>query len=120
MLTSSVNAIFAPPRGSAYSASKAAISKAFDSLKIMHRKDNLHFKSIFCGPVDTPGLLGKLPFTWPARKMAAYIVKRSSSKKSNLYPSLFYKKLSKILNSLPEKRNYLKLSKCKQFLANVL
>ena len=34
IVTSSVNAIFAPPTGSAYCASKAAISKAFESLSL--------------------------------------------------------------------------------------
>lgn len=64
ILSSSINATFAPPGGSAYAASKAAISKAFDGLRLTHNKSNLKFLSSFCGPVDTAGRVGELPFTW--------------------------------------------------------
>lgn len=102
VVSSSINAIFAPPAGSAYSASKAAIVKAFDGLRITHTGSNLHFLSIFCGPVDTPGLAGKLPFTWSAEKMATYMVDRAEKGKAHSYPSWFYTCLSKLLNLLPE------------------
>ncbi len=104
MVTSSINATFAPPCGSAYAASKAAISKAFDGLRLAHNDKNLKFLSVFCGPVDTEGLLGKLPFTWAPEKMAQYMVAKAEKGKAHSNPSWFYSALSKLLNALPEKQ----------------
>jgi len=104
VVSNSINAIFAPPYGCAYSASKAAISKAFDSLRVSSAHSNLKFLSIFCGPVDTAGLLGKLPFTWSTKKMANYIIKRAEKGKARSYPSLFYTLLARFLNLLSEKK----------------
>lgn len=58
IVTSSVNAIFAPPTGSAYSASKAVISKAFESLSLTYFEKNLRFSFLYAGPVATSGLKG--------------------------------------------------------------
>jgi 3-hydroxy acid dehydrogenase/malonic semialdehyde reductase len=68
IVTSSVNAVFAPPTGSAYCASKAAISKAFESLSLTYFEKNLRFSSIYPGPVATNGLKGDWPFTWGLKK----------------------------------------------------
>lgn len=104
IVSSSINAIFAPPGGSAYSASKAAISKAFDGLRITHAGSNIKFISVFCGPVDTPGLAGKLPFTWAPEKMAKYIVDRAEKGTVHSHPSWFYSSLAKFLNLLSENK----------------
>ncbi len=102
IVTSSVNAIFAPPTGSAYCASKAAISKAFESLSLTYFGRNLRFSSIYTGPVATDGLKGKWPFTWSADKMAKYMCKFSELKKSRGYPSFFYFIISHLLRVLPD------------------
>lgn len=104
IVSSSINAIFAPPRGAAYSASKAAISKAFDGLRVTHAGSNIKFLSVFCGPVDTAGLVGKLPFTWAPEKMAQYMVDRAEKGKAHSHPSWFYSSLSRFLNLLSEKK----------------
>lgn len=101
IVSSSINAIFAPPGGSAYSASKAAIAKAFDGLRLAHRSSNLYFLNVFCGPVDTPGLSGKLPFTWSAEKMAKYMIKKAKQGSNQSHPSWFYSSLAGLLNKLP-------------------
>lgn len=101
--TSSINAIFAPPRGSAYCASKAAIAKAFESLSLTYFDTNLKFSVIYPGPVDTAGLKGNLPFTWKAEKMGKCMVNFALSNKSRYEPSLFYKILCRILRTLPKK-----------------
>ncbi|CAO4841172.1 MAG: 3-phenylpropionate-dihydrodiol/cinnamic acid-dihydrodiol dehydrogenase [Holosporales bacterium] len=102
IVTSSVNAIFAPPTGSAYCASKAAISKAFESLSFTYYRRNLIFSSIYTGPVATDGLKGNVPFTWSAEKMAKYMCQFSELKKSRGYPSLFYFIISHLLRILPD------------------
>ena len=102
IVTSSVNAIFAPPTGSAYCASKAAISKAFESLSLTYYGKNLIFSSIYTGPVATDGLKGNFPFTWSAEKMAKYMCQFSKLKKSRGYPSLFYWIISHLLRLLPD------------------
>lgn len=102
IVTSSINAIFAPPTGSAYCASKAAISKAFESLSLTYCGRNLIFSSIYTGPVATDGLKGNFPFTWSAEKMAKYMCKFSELKKSRGYPSPFYFFISHILRVLPD------------------
>lgn len=104
IVSSSINAIFAPPGGSAYAASKAAIVKAFDGFRLAYAAENIKFLSVFCGPVDTPGLVGKLPFTWTAKKMARYMIKRALKGKSHSNPSSFYTLLSVVLNKLSEKK----------------
>jgi len=76
IVTSSVNAIFAPPTGSAYAASKAAIAKAFEGLSLTYFGTPLKFSVVYPGPVDTPGLKvnRRLPFTWRPEKMGSYMV----------------------------------------------
>jgi len=101
--TSSINAIFAPPTGSAYSASKAAIAKAFESLSLTYYGTKLRFSVIYPGPVDTAGLKGNLPFTWSAQKMGKYMVNFALSNKSRSEPFLFYKIATRLLRVLPEK-----------------
>lgn len=103
IVTSSVNAIFAPPTGSAYCASKAAISKAFESLSLTYFGRNLIFSSIYTGPVATDGLKGNWPFTWSPDKMAKYMCKFSELKKSRGYPSLFYFVVCHLLRFLPNR-----------------
>jgi len=102
IVTSSVNAIFAPPTGSAYCASKAAISKAFESLSLTYWGKNLKFLSIYAGPVSTDGLMGRLPFTWTPKKMAHYMITLSERKKLRGYPSFFYWITCHILRILPD------------------
>jgi 3-hydroxy acid dehydrogenase / malonic semialdehyde reductase len=101
--TSSINAIFAPPTGSAYCASKAAIAKAFESLALTYFNTGLRFSVVYPGPVDTPGLKGKLPFTWTAEKMGKCMVDFALSSKAKCEPFLFYKVLCRLLRSLPHK-----------------
>ena len=72
--TSSVNAIWAPPMGSAYSASKAALAKAFEGLAITYVGTNLRFSVVYPGPIDTKGLKGTFPFTWKPKKMATAMI----------------------------------------------
>ncbi len=101
--TSSINAIFAPPTGSAYCASKAAIAKAFESLALTYFNTNLRFSVVYPGPVDTPGLKGKLPFTWNAEKMGKCMVDFGLSTKSRCEPFFFYKIFCRLLRALPAK-----------------
>lgn len=101
--TSSINAIFAPPTGSAYSASKAAIAKAFESLSLTYYGTGLRFSVVYPGPVETAGLKGKLPFTWKPEKMGKCMVDFALSKKSHYEPSFFYNILSRALRALPAK-----------------
>ena len=101
IVSSSINAIFAPPGGSAYSASKAAIAKAFDGLRLTHSSSNLRFLNVFCGPVDTPGLAGKLHFTWSPEKMAKYMIQKAERRSYQSHPSWFYSSLARLLNNLP-------------------
>ncbi|MBN4067208.1 SDR family NAD(P)-dependent oxidoreductase [Simkania negevensis] len=100
--TSSINAIFAPPTGSAYAASKAAIAKAFEGLSLTyHSSKNLHFLVVYPGPVKTEGLKGKVPFIWEPARMAKYMIKNSLKKKSHMENSLFYAIFSRMLRILP-------------------
>lgn len=101
--TSSINAIFAPPTGSAYAASKAAIAKAFEGLSLTYYGSNLNFAVVYPGPVKTDGLKGKLPFTWSPEKMAAYMVTNTLKGKKHMENSLFYAFISRLLNKLPHK-----------------
>ena len=105
IVTSSVNAIFAPPTGSAYSASKAAIAKAFESLALTYFGTNLRFSVVYPGPVDTAGLKAprKLPFTWTSEKMATCMINFALSNKSSCEPSFFYKIVTRLLRDLPVK-----------------
>jgi|GEM_PF-645804 len=50
---SSFSAYYGSPKGAGYPASKAAISRAFDSFRLRYEKDNVYFTSIHFGPVDT-------------------------------------------------------------------
>lgn len=51
---SSVSALRPDPFCLSYSASKAALSMAFRTLRLRYTKDNIFFKVIFFGPVATP------------------------------------------------------------------
>jgi len=75
VVTGSINAIFAPPTGSAYAASKAAIAKAFEGLSLTYNQENVNFSVIYAGPIATEGLKGNLPFAWKPEKMAQYMIK---------------------------------------------
>lgn len=103
--TSSINAIFAPPTGSAYSASKAAIAKAFEGLALTYFGTNLRFSVVYPGPVDTAGLKvpRKLPFTWTAEKMGKCMVDFALSNKASCEPFFFYKIVTRLLRALPAK-----------------
>ena len=101
--TSSINAIFAPPTGSAYCASKAAIAKAFESLSLTYFGTKLRFSVVYPGPVDTPCLKGKLPFTWKPEKMGKCMVDFGLSDKSYYEPFFFYKILCRLFRALPDK-----------------
>ncbi len=104
-LASSINAIFAAPAGSAYSASKAAVAKAFESLALTYFGTNLRFSVVYPGPVDTAGLKTpkKLPFTWTAEKMGKCMVDFALSNNSYCEPSFFYKIVTRFLRVLPVK-----------------
>lgn len=101
IVTSSVNAIFAAPTGSAYCASKAAISKAFESLSLTYFGTNLKFSSIYTGPVATDGLKGNWPFTWKPEKMAKYMADFAMTGKPKGEPSIFYAVLCRLLRAFP-------------------
>jgi short-subunit dehydrogenase len=101
IVTSSVNAIFAPPTGSAYAASKAAISKAFEGLSITYFETNLKFSHILTGPVRTNGLKGKWPFVWGPSKMACYMADFMIKDKQCGIPSVFYYVVAHLLRLLP-------------------
>ncbi len=105
VVTSSINAIFAPPTGSAYSASKAAIAKAFESLSLTYYGTNLRFSVMYPGPVDTAGLKAprKLPFTWKPEKMGKQMVDFALSSKSSSEPFFFYRIVTRLLRALPAK-----------------
>jgi short-subunit dehydrogenase len=100
IVTSSVNAVWAPPKGSAYAASKAAISKAFEGLAASFYKSGSQFSSIYCGPVRTKGLKGSFPFTWSPEKMATYLADFAEGKKRREYPSVFYYCVAHLFKSL--------------------
>jgi len=101
IVTSSINAIFAPPTGSAYCASKAAIAKAFESLSLTYFRTNLKFSVIYSGPVATEGLKGNLPFTWKSEKMAKYMADFAMKGKPKGEPSIFYAVLCRLLRAFP-------------------
>lgn len=103
VLTSSLNAIFPPPIATAYSASKAAISKAFEGLALSYYGTNLKFSVVFCGPIETKGLKAprKLPFTWSRERMARYMIERALKHKATSEPQLFYSILCRLLHLLP-------------------
>jgi|GEM_PF-2303534 len=102
IVTSLVNAIFASPTASAYCASKAAISKAFESLSLTYFGKSLRFSSIYTGPVETDGLKGRWPFTWKPEKMAKYMYQFSMTKKTRGYPSILYFIICHLLRALPD------------------
>lgn len=101
--TSSVNAIFAPPAASGYAASKVAIAKAFEGLSLTYFETNLKFLVVYPGPVDTPGLAGKVPFTWNSEEMAKYMVNCALKGKSHCEPSVFYAIFMRLLRLLPHR-----------------
>lgn len=102
MVTGSVNAFFSPPRGSAYSASKAAIARAFQGMQLSYANTNLNFSVVFSGAVDTQGLKGNVPFKWSPERMAKYMIKKALQKKPRSEPSLFYSLFSRLMGILPK------------------
>ncbi|MGK5594786.1 MAG: SDR family NAD(P)-dependent oxidoreductase [Parachlamydiaceae bacterium] len=110
VVTSSINAIFAPPAGSAYAASKAAVSKAFEGFSLTYCHTNLKFAVVYAGPVATEGLKGTLPFTWSAEKMADYTLSKILKNKTKLEPSWFYSAVARLLRILPYRWTYRLLS----------
>ena len=101
--TSSVNAFFAPPTGAAYSASKAAIARAFESLALSYHDSNVNFSVVYPGPVETEGLKieGKIPFIWSSKRMAKYMYKRAIANKRHSENSFFYSALTRLLRMIP-------------------
>ena len=104
VVTSSVNAFFAPPGGAAYAASKAAIAKAFESLQLCYINTKLRFSIVYPGPIATKGLKGNVPFVWSAEKLAKHMVRQTLKGKLRIEPSLFYSIITRLLNWLPKKR----------------
>jgi len=103
VVTSSINVWWASPKGSAYAASKAAISKAFEGFGLYFYDSGTRFSSIYCGPVRTQGLLGSLPFSWSPQKMGKYMADFAEGKQKRKYPSLFYYFLCHLLKWLPHR-----------------
>lgn len=103
IVTSSVNAILAPKNASAYAASKAAISKAFEGLSLTYYGTNLTFSVVYPGPVATAGLKGNLPFTWKPEAMAKYMIRCAAKRKTHNEPSVFYSVLTRCIRLLPYK-----------------
>ena len=101
VLTSSVNVFFAPPGSAAYSASKAAITKTFESLQRSYFDTFLRFLIVYPGPIATKGLKGNVPFTWSAEKLAKYMVEHTLKGQYTMEPSLFYSVVTRLLNWLP-------------------
>jgi 3-hydroxy acid dehydrogenase / malonic semialdehyde reductase len=101
VVTGSVNAVFAPPIASGYSASKAAIAKAFEGLSLSYFDTNLKFSVVYSGPVATKGLKGNLPFTWTTEKMASYMVNVALTGKRSAWPSVFYRLVSHLFHMMP-------------------
>jgi 3-hydroxy acid dehydrogenase / malonic semialdehyde reductase len=104
IVTSSINAIFAPPTGSAYAASKTAIAKAFEGLSLTYFETPLKFSVVYPGPVDTPGLKIKrrLPFTWSSEKMGKYMVNCALKGQSKCSPSI-YRPIAHLFRAIPNK-----------------
>ena len=102
--TSSVCAIFAPPKASAYSASKAAINKCFQALRLNYRKDNIGFVTVLPGPVNTDMLKGgqSLPFKQEPEDTAKYIVEKVFAGSKQIEPAWFYSILLRFFNCLPD------------------
>ncbi|HEY2810984.1 MAG TPA: SDR family oxidoreductase [Rhabdochlamydiaceae bacterium] len=100
--TSSINAIFAPPTGSAYAASKAAIAKAFEGLSLTYFGTPLKFSVVYPGPVNTPGLKvnKRLSFTWKPEKMGKYMVDCALKGKIRCSPSV-YRLVAHLLRAMP-------------------
>lgn len=101
LVTSSLNAIFAPPVAVAYAASKAAIAKAFEGLDLHWSSLGLRFLISYPGPVATSGLVGKLPFTRSADRMAGSLLTQTEKGKARKEPSWFYSTTSRLLRLLP-------------------
>lgn len=95
VVSCSVNAHFAPPTVIAYSASKAAIAKAFEALRFTYPK--LNFSVAYLGPINTGGLHSpiKLPFTQNPTKLARTMIR--NAQKTSCEPSLFYAIITRLL-----------------------
>lgn len=63
------------PLGGAYGASKAALTTAFESMRVTYGWSGVRFVTVHPGFVDTPIQNGaKLPFMWPVSKAARRIL----------------------------------------------
>ena len=103
--TSSVMALFATPGSAAYSASKAAINRCFQSLRLQYFKDDIGFIVALPGPVDTPMLKGigrDLPFMQTPKECAKYIVDQVFKRNKQIEPAWFYSAVLRIFNLLPD------------------
>lgn len=102
--TSSVSSLFAVPKTSGYSASKAAINKCFQSLRLTYHKDNIGFITVLPGPVDTNMLKvdRPVPFTHTAKYEAKYIVKKVFARRKEIEPSWFNSFFFRFLNCVPD------------------
>ena len=103
VVTSSVNAFFAPPGGAAYAASKAAIAKAFESLQLSYINTKVRFSIVYPGPIATKGLKGNVPFVWSAEKLPKHMVRQTLKGKLRIEPSLFYSIITRLFNVLPKR-----------------
>lgn len=104
VLTSSLNAILPVPNRTAYCASKAAISKAFECLAMTYGNGVNQFSIVYPGPTPTPGLKGTYPCMSTREATARKMVNFALTKKTRLIPSYFYHFIAiPLLRILPEK-----------------
>lgn len=81
---SSIAAYHASPRKAAYTASKAALSQAFDSFRLRYLKEGIQFTTIHFGPVNTPMWDRKeFPGLLPVEAAVDCIVRAIREKKPN-------------------------------------
>lgn len=76
---SSLGAHRGMPRAAAYGASKAALTNAFESMRLTYKRSKVRFITVHPGFVETPLTAGgknPMPFIWKAEKAAAYILKQ--------------------------------------------
>lgn len=86
-VTSSLAGYRGLPRASAYSASKAAISAAFEGAEMTLHKTGIKFINIHPGFVETPltaDAKHPMPFLWTADKAAKYILNGIEKEKTHI------------------------------------
>lgn len=80
---SSLSAYLTHNRGAGYSASKAALSSTFGSLRKRYRKEGITFTTVHLGPVETPmWKRGWFPFILSDRAVARRIMKAMDRRES--------------------------------------